>query len=161
MLFAFVLQITARHVQTDRVTEYMIQRFFDRDVLATTLQRRNQLDLTELRAAKAVHLKQGIENTVLDRWDTVFYAERVRRARYAVDQEQFRRYFPPDASLRFVFRLAEQVFDWSGLRLVERSLLPEGQRLKIEALGRMFDVRLPLAGGFQAWKKLQVPPAAA
>lgn len=37
-----------------------------------------------------------------------------------------------------------------GLRLLERSLLPEGQRLKIHAEGRNFDVRLPLAGGFQA-----------
>lgn len=38
----------------------------------------------------------------------------------------------------------------AGLHLVERSLLPEGQRLKIEAGGRVYDVRLPLAGAFQA-----------
>lgn len=37
-----------------------------------------------------------------------------------------------------------------GLRLVERNLLPEGQRLKIEAGGRLHDVHLPLAGAFQA-----------
>jgi UDP-N-acetylmuramoyl-L-alanyl-D-glutamate--2,6-diaminopimelate ligase len=37
-----------------------------------------------------------------------------------------------------------------GLRLVARTLLPEGQRLTIEADGRTYDVRLPLAGGFQA-----------
>lgn len=71
---------------------------------------RELFDLGELRIAKAVHLKQGVDVTVLDRWDTTFYAERVRRARHAVDQEQFRRHFPPDASLRFVFRLAEHLF---------------------------------------------------
>ena len=37
-----------------------------------------------------------------------------------------------------------------GLKLLERQLVPEGQRLKIAAAGRVFDVRLPLAGGFQA-----------
>jgi UDP-N-acetylmuramoyl-L-alanyl-D-glutamate--2,6-diaminopimelate ligase len=37
-----------------------------------------------------------------------------------------------------------------GLKLVERTLLPEGQRLKVETAGRTYDVRLPLAGGFQA-----------
>lgn len=37
-----------------------------------------------------------------------------------------------------------------ALKLVERTLLPEGQRLKIRAEGRLWDVRLPLAGGFQA-----------
>jgi UDP-N-acetylmuramoyl-L-alanyl-D-glutamate--2,6-diaminopimelate ligase len=37
-----------------------------------------------------------------------------------------------------------------GLRLAQRSLLPEGQLLTLRAEGRAFDVRLPLAGGFQA-----------
>jgi UDP-N-acetylmuramoyl-L-alanyl-D-glutamate--2,6-diaminopimelate ligase len=37
-----------------------------------------------------------------------------------------------------------------GLKLVDRTLLPEGQLLKVEAHGRTYDVRLPLAGGFQA-----------
>ncbi|MFM9914992.1 MAG: M3 family metallopeptidase [Rhizobacter sp.] len=71
---------------------------------------RELADLAELRAGKAAHLKQSVDSTALDRWDTSFYAERVRRSRYAVDQEQFRRHFPPDASLRFVFRLAERLF---------------------------------------------------
>lgn len=37
-----------------------------------------------------------------------------------------------------------------GIRLIERSLLPEGQRLKLELDGRAHELVLPLAGGFQA-----------
>jgi UDP-N-acetylmuramoyl-L-alanyl-D-glutamate--2,6-diaminopimelate ligase len=37
-----------------------------------------------------------------------------------------------------------------GLKLLQRDLLPDGQRLKLQAEGRTFDVRLPLAGAFQA-----------
>ncbi|GGL45642.1 UDP-N-acetylmuramoyl-L-alanyl-D-glutamate--2,6-diaminopimelate ligase [Caulobacter rhizosphaerae] len=37
-----------------------------------------------------------------------------------------------------------------GLKLVERTPVPEGQRLKIAAQGRAFEVLLPLAGDFQA-----------
>jgi len=37
-----------------------------------------------------------------------------------------------------------------GITLTERQLLPEGQRLKIAAWGEAYDVRLPLAGAFQA-----------
>jgi UDP-N-acetylmuramoyl-L-alanyl-D-glutamate--2,6-diaminopimelate ligase len=37
-----------------------------------------------------------------------------------------------------------------ALRLVERSLLPQGQRLKLELDGRAHELVLPLAGGFQA-----------
>ena len=38
----------------------------------------------------------------------------------------------------------------SAIRLTRRSAEPHGQRLAGEALGRPFDLRLPLAGGFQA-----------
>jgi UDP-N-acetylmuramoyl-L-alanyl-D-glutamate--2,6-diaminopimelate ligase len=37
-----------------------------------------------------------------------------------------------------------------GIRLVERTLVPDGQRLKLEIHGRVWEARLPLAGGFQA-----------
>ncbi|HZZ37245.1 MAG TPA: UDP-N-acetylmuramoyl-L-alanyl-D-glutamate--2,6-diaminopimelate ligase, partial [Caulobacteraceae bacterium] len=37
-----------------------------------------------------------------------------------------------------------------GLTLVDRALTPEGQRLRISAWGTIYDVRLPLAGAFQA-----------
>ena len=37
-----------------------------------------------------------------------------------------------------------------GLKLRDRQLVPEGQRLTLEIDGRRHDVRLPLAGGFQA-----------
>ena len=46
----------------------------------------------------------------LQRWDVGYYTERVRQARYTVDQEQFRAYFPPQASVDFVFALAERLF---------------------------------------------------
>lgn len=46
----------------------------------------------------------------LARWDVAFRLEQVRRARHAVDQEQFRRYFPPEDSLRFVFAVATRLF---------------------------------------------------
>jgi thimet oligopeptidase len=70
-------------------------------------------DVAELRDAKARHLGQPLEVTKLQRWDAMFYAERLRRDRYAVDDEAFRPYFPPQESLRFVMRLAEKMF---GLR---------------------------------------------
>ncbi|HEY9233603.1 MULTISPECIES: UDP-N-acetylmuramoyl-L-alanyl-D-glutamate--2,6-diaminopimelate ligase [Phenylobacterium] len=37
-----------------------------------------------------------------------------------------------------------------GLRLVERSPTPDGQSLKIEARAKVYNIRLPLAGDFQA-----------
>jgi thimet oligopeptidase len=67
-------------------------------------------DLADLRTAKARDLGQATADTRLQRWDYSYYAERLRRERYSLDQEQFRDHFPPEASLQFVMRLAERLF---------------------------------------------------
>ena len=71
---------------------------------------REVADLALLRAAKAADLRKTDTSTVLQRWDVAHYTERVRSARYAVRQDAFRAHFPPEASLQFVFKLAERLF---------------------------------------------------
>lgn len=73
-------------------------------------------DLLELRRAKAEHLGTPVESTVVNRWDATFYAERVRKQRYSVDQEAFRQYFPPAESLAFAQHVIEKMM---GVRYTE------------------------------------------
>ena len=89
-------------------SEAQVQGFLRsvRDVVG----QRELKDLAVLRAGKAKNTKQPLQATVLRRWDSTFYLARERRAQFAVDQEQFRAYFPPEESLAFVFRLARQLF---------------------------------------------------
>ncbi len=70
----------------------------------------DQHDVAELRQAKARRLNQALEATRLQRWDTMFYTERLLHDRFAVDDEAFRPYFPPQESLRFVMHVAEKMF---------------------------------------------------
>jgi thimet oligopeptidase len=84
------------------------QAFLDDVKAAVSAAERRDLDA--LREAKARHLNQPADATRLDRWDVLFYTERLRRERYAVDQDAFRPYFPPQESVRFVMRLAERLF---------------------------------------------------
>ncbi len=98
----FVLRHRMAHSETE------VQHFLA--TVKEAVRAREMADLEVLRVEKARHLHQPLDQTVLARWDTAFYSERVRRATYAVDQEQFRRYFLPEASLRFVFRVAERLF---------------------------------------------------
>ncbi|HYP34193.1 MAG TPA: M3 family metallopeptidase [Burkholderiaceae bacterium] len=67
-------------------------------------------DVAELRQAKARHLGQALDATKLQRWDTMYYAARLSRERFGVDDEALRPYFPPQESLRFVMRVAEKMF---------------------------------------------------
>jgi thimet oligopeptidase len=80
------------------------------DSVKGAVAQREVADLATLRAAKARDTGKSLATTVLQRWDVGYYTERVRRARFAVQQDQFRAYFPPEASLEFVFKLAGQLF---------------------------------------------------
>jgi thimet oligopeptidase len=84
-------------------------------------------ELQELREAKAAHLAQPVDAVRIERWDLSYYGERVRRARYAVDQEAFRAYFPPQQSLAFVFKLAERLLGVRHVRVPARLWHPEVQ----------------------------------
>lgn len=55
----------------------------------------------------------------LEPWDIAYYAEKLRRARFDIDQEALRPYFALDQVLQGMFILAERLF---GVRVVE--LLP-------------------------------------
>ena len=67
-------------------------------------------NIIELRQAKARHLGQTLDATKIQRWDTMFYSERILHDRFAVDDEAFRPYFPPQEGLRFVMRVAEKMY---------------------------------------------------
>ena len=67
-------------------------------------------DMEELRAAKAEHLGTALATTAIHRWDTSFYSERLRKARYAIDQEALRKYFPTEESLAFTLKVASDLY---------------------------------------------------
>jgi thimet oligopeptidase len=52
----------------------------------------------------------------INRWDMVYYRERLREQRYAVDQEALRRYFPTQPTLKWMLDISERLF---GLRFKE------------------------------------------
>jgi len=93
-----------------------VYRFLD-DVKAAVgdLEKR---EVAELRQLKADHLGQPLERTTLERWDVAYYQEKLKKARYNVDQEALRKYFPTDASIAYTLRVAETLY---GIRFVPSS----------------------------------------
>lgn len=89
--------------------------------VTTVVGRRETDDLAELRAAKAAERGLPPDDVRLERWDVPYYFERVKRERFALDQERFRRHFPPEASVDFVFALAGRLFG-VGLRPLTQPL---------------------------------------
>jgi thimet oligopeptidase len=68
---------------------------------------RERREVEELRQTKAQSLGQPLAGVKLERWDVAFYGERLRRARYAVDQEAFRSHFPAQQTLAMTLRMVE------------------------------------------------------
>ena len=79
------------------------------DSVTGAVNEREKAELQELRAAKAQHLGQPLEQTTVQRWDASFYSERVKLQKYSVDQNAFRPYFPPQASLQFALHVIEKM----------------------------------------------------
>lgn len=79
------------------------------DSVTSAVNQREKAELLELRAAKAQHLGTPAEQTQVKRWDASFYGERVKLQKFSVDQNAFRPYFPPQASLEFSLRVIEKM----------------------------------------------------
>ncbi|MGZ9075943.1 MAG: M3 family metallopeptidase [Burkholderiaceae bacterium] len=76
-------------------------------------------ELAELRADKAKFTGTDPAAPILHRWDLAFHQERVRRARFQIDQEALRAYFPTDKSVLYMLKLAEQLY---GIAFFERKV---------------------------------------
>ena len=67
-------------------------------------------EIEELRAFKAERLGKSLQEVTLNRWDVPFYQEQLKKARYNVDQEALRAYFPTDASVAWVFAVSGEMY---------------------------------------------------
>lgn len=60
-------------------------------------------------------------NFKIEAWDYPYYAEKIRKARYDLDEEQTRPYFALESTLQGVFHTAQKLF---GITVKERTDLP-------------------------------------
>lgn len=67
-------------------------------------------ELEELRAEKAKEQGTDLASTRLHSWDVGYFSQKLKRARYDVDQEKLRAYFPSDKSVDFVLLLAQRLY---------------------------------------------------
>lgn len=70
-------------------------------------------------AALAEYAREELGIDELQPWDTSFAAERLRRARYDLDEEELRPYFPLEGVQRGLFEVARHLF---GVRVTERAV---------------------------------------
>jgi len=72
-------------------------------------------ELAELTAFKAQMENKKPDEVRINRWDLDFYQDKLKKARYSIDQEALRKYFPTDASFKWVMAVSSQLY---GVRFV-------------------------------------------
>jgi thimet oligopeptidase len=76
-------------------------------------------DLRQLAELKSQLTALPLESTRVERWDVMFYRERLREQRYAVDQESLRQHFPTAPILRWMLDVSERLY---GVRFEQASV---------------------------------------
>lgn len=76
-------------------------------------------DLGELAEMKAELTGLPVELANIERWDVSYYRERIRERRYAIDQEELRKYFPTPPTVRWMLDISERLY---GIRFEQRQV---------------------------------------
>lgn len=97
--------VTRRHMVENPET---VRRFLDdvRNVVTEAELR----DLAQLSEVKARMTGGAAEQTSINRWDALFYRERLREERFAIDQEALRKYFPTGAAVDWMLDVSERLY---------------------------------------------------
>jgi oligopeptidase A len=64
---------------------------------------------------------EGPDAKPLEPWDTAYYAEKLRRARYDFDEEMLRPYFPLGRTVEGMFEIVRRLF---GIQVIEKTSVP-------------------------------------
>lgn len=67
-------------------------------------------DVEQLRQFKAETLKVPVEKAEITRWNQGYWSEKLRQAKYKVDQEKLRDYFPTEASQKWLFAISSELY---------------------------------------------------
>ncbi len=97
--------VTKRRMAGDPET---VTRFLDEVRNAVTEAELN--DLRQLAETKAELTGLPVEQVPIERWDVVYYRERLREKRYAVDQEALREYFPTLPAVHWMLDITERLY---------------------------------------------------
>jgi thimet oligopeptidase len=76
-------------------------------------------DLSALAELKAELTGVAVERARIQPWDVAYYRERLRERRFAVDQEELRRYFPTAPAMAWVLDVTERLY---GVRFARASV---------------------------------------
>jgi thimet oligopeptidase len=102
---SYAAYVTRRHMVENPAT---VERFLGEVAEAITVAEEGDLD--ELRKLRAELERIPLEEARIDRWDSSFYSEQLRRKRFALDQETLRRHFPTFETVEWALSISGRLY---------------------------------------------------
>ncbi len=106
----FGLKSYAHYVVRRRMalTPEAVNKFLDEVKGAVTELEKKELE--ELREFKAQTLQQPLAQTKMERWDVGYWQQKLKQARYNIDQNALRKYFPTDAAVPWALHVSSTLY---------------------------------------------------
>jgi thimet oligopeptidase len=95
----------------------IVNKFLDE--VKVVVKEAEKKDIAELTAFKAKMTGKPLAETRLNKWDTAFYQEALKKQKFNIDQEALRKYFPTEASLKFTMLVSETLY---GVKFKEQKV---------------------------------------
>jgi thimet oligopeptidase len=89
-------------------TPAAVNKFLEEVRTAVTVSEKNELEELRLFAAKT--LGQMPDDTKLRRWDVQYWQQKLKRARYDLDPNALRKYFPAQAAVAWIMHISERQY---------------------------------------------------
>ncbi len=112
---SFAHYVTKRRMVENPET---VMRFLDE--VRTVVTEAELRDLSQLSEMKSALTGIPVEKANINRWDMLYYRERLREKRYSIDQEALRKYFPTTPAVSWMLDISERLY---GIRF-ERADVP-------------------------------------
>jgi thimet oligopeptidase len=88
-------------------------------------------EIDEITREKSTHLGKSLTDTKYRRTDNAFYQERIRKARFSIDQEALRAYFPTEASVQWILKVSSDLYGIRFNEVKEKLWHPEARSLRV------------------------------
>ena len=85
-----------------------IYKFLDEVRTAVTALEKKEIE--ELRVFKAETLKTPLAETKFERWDLAYWQQKMKQARFKLDQNELRKYFPTDAAIPWALDVSSKLY---------------------------------------------------
>jgi thimet oligopeptidase len=88
-------------------------------------------EVDEIVREKSSHLGKAIGDTKYRRTDNAYYQERIRKSRYAIDQDALRAYFPTEVSVQWILKLSAELYGIRFSEVKETLWHPEARSIRV------------------------------